>query len=133
MNPSLSTILSSVAALPGVVRVILTSPDGLVFEQYTGFSSSSDSSTGLSADVLAAEMATATMALNRALGGLSSQKLHRYSFASEHHEILALNLGRVLLVTAVQTGASLRPVQVEMAKAASLIETQFSTLIEGAA
>jgi predicted regulator of Ras-like GTPase activity (Roadblock/LC7/MglB family) len=133
VNPSQSTVLSSVAALPGVVRVILTSPDGLVFEQYTGFSSSSDSSSGLSADVLAAEMATATMALNRALAGLSSQKLHRYSFATEHHEILALNLGRVLMVAAVQSGASLRPVQVEMAKAASLMVTQFGVSLEGAA
>jgi len=124
--------LSSVAALPGVVRAVLTSTDGLVYGQAAGGASSE----ALSADLLSAEITTVTLALGRTLnglsGGLSSQKLHRFSFASEQHEFLVLNLGRVLLLVAVQTGAALRPVQVEMARVATAMSTELTNL-EGAA
>jgi|GEM_PF-2305640 len=136
MNPLVDALtdkaLSSVAALPGVVRVVLTSSDGLVYGQAAGGASSE----ALSADLLSAEITSVTMALGRVLtglsGGLSSQKLHRYSFASEQHEFLALNLGRVLLLVAVQTGAALRPVQVEMARVATAMSAELANL-EGAA
>ena len=136
MNPTAQALthpaLSSVAALPGVVRTVLTSPDGLVYGQAAGAASSE----ALSAELLSAEITGVTMALGRALsglsGGLSSQKLHRYSFASEQHEFLVLNLGRVLLLVAVQTGTALRPVQVEMARVATAIGAELANL-EGAA
>jgi len=136
MNPTVEAttdkVLSSVATLPGVVRVVLVSPDGLVYGQAAGGAGSE----ALSADLLGAEITTVTMALGRALiglsGGLSSQKLHRYSFASEQHEFLVLHLGRVLLLAAVQAGAAIRPVQVEMARVATAMGAELGSL-EGAA
>ncbi len=139
MNPAAEVLtnkaLSSVAALPGVLRVVLTSADGLVYGQAAGASSAGSeqpNSKQLSAELLSAEITGVTMALRRALSGLSSQTLHRYSFASEQHEFLALNLGRVLLLVAVQTGTALRPVQVEMARVATAIGAELANL-EGAA
>ncbi len=130
MNPLSDKALSSVAALPGVVRVVLTSPDGLVYGQAAG--SAGAAADALSADLLSAEVTTVTLALGRALSGLSSQKLHRYSFASESHEFLALNLGQVLLLVAAQAGTALRPVQVEMARVATALGAELA-LLEGAA
>ena len=132
MNSLISVLtdeaLSSVAALPGVMRVVLTSPDGLVYGQAAGVAPSE----ALSADLLSAEITGVTMALGRALSGLSSQKLHRYSFATEQHEFLILNLGQVLLLAAVQVGAAVRPVQVEMARVATAMGAELA-LLEGAA
>ncbi len=112
--------LASLASMPHMLTAALVSDAGLEIESVGG--------AVISSQALAAETASLTKASSQAGQHLGGGKLFRWSFTTDHFEVIALRVGSShFLTVAVQRGSDSRNLQVEMAR----LSLQLVTQLEG--
>ncbi len=101
--------LASLASMPHVLTAVLVSDSGLEIESIGG--------AVISSQILAAETASLVRASSIAGTNLGGGKLFRWSFTTDHFEVISLRVGlQHSLTVAVQRGSDPRNLQVEMAR-----------------
>ncbi len=105
----MSKWLTTLASMPYVLTAVLVSDSGLEIEAVGG--------AVISSQVLAAETASLVRASSMAGQNLGGGKLFRWSFTTDHFEVISLRVGLThSLTVALQRGSDPRNLQVEMAR-----------------
>lgn len=101
--------LTTLSNMPHVLTAVLVNDNGLEIEAIGG--------AVISSQVLAAETASLVRASSNAGQSLGGGKLFRWSFTTDHFEVISLRVGLThSLTVAIQRGSDPRVLQVEMAR-----------------
>jgi predicted regulator of Ras-like GTPase activity (Roadblock/LC7/MglB family) len=101
--------LTSLASMPYVLTAVLVADSGLELEAIGG--------AVISSQMLAAETASLVRASTNASSSMGGGKLFRWSFTTDHFEVISLRVGNShSLTVAIQRGSDPRNLQVEMAR-----------------